>query len=200
MRKTRRSKRKGCLIALVIVFAPILCLYTFAEIKYRHRCVQLQNGFLIGPSTFFSEMVGWDIDVSLKFPDGKVLYRGRDNYIGFWNENMIGGRSYSGRKNPHSGLFIYDKDLGLIVAKQNPRLYRQFKIDNEITINRSQQTKTDLGSLFLFLSRNDVEHFNPNYPPHFEVEKFKINYKRSWCPTAWFEPEMADLESISAAQ
>ena len=145
-RKRPRKKRWGCLRVLGVFAGLFALLIVYVIIAVRYDCVAMPNGLLIGRTTFFSSLVGWDPDISIRYPDGRLLRRG-DGRIGFYDDESVGG-DYPGSictdgcRGSRNNRFVYVNGVGLILESQNPRLFHDYWERKIREHDRKQKTKT----------------------------------------------------------
>lgn len=180
------SHRFGCFGYIISFCGLILCLYIYGQIKGRQECVELPNGLLLGQATFFSEMIGWDTDLALKFPNGQVIVRG-DKRVIFWHDSAIAGTMYTDAAWKEIN-YIFVKDKGVYFEQSQPDMYQKhYNI-------HSKHKPTDVGSL---AGMNLMAVYIRLYHNQFDRENSDV-YRRDWCPTAWFESDMVDRDGALA--
>ncbi len=179
MADTDLRKRQGCLSFVrgflmsmggLFLFL-IVCWVILLNVSRRYECVEMPNGFLIGRATIFSSLMGWDPDVAIKYPDGRVFLRG-DRRMDFWDEDSLAGEYYETVEG-HGDRYIYLNDLGLILKSEQPKLYQHHYRRKRVVHRSSAQTSGGhVFRTYLLLNRDRAR-------------------RRNWCPTAFAWPHKA---------
>lgn len=180
----------------------VFLFYTIGFTSLQYRCVELPNGFLVGYAAVFPkkkrgvrDQLGKRPDMAIKHPDGRVLLRG-DSEIEYWDDQMIIGAAEIDADHKWN-RFIFVNDIGLIIKSEQQELYERYYVEKfEKNPEKMKFTPTNLFGIFLNL-------WNLWEPTGYEIYEGDSNllenkYRRPWCSTAIFEPEMVDLDSITA--
>ena len=171
------------------IIGTYLLLLSYAFFAKRFDCVVMPNGLIIGRATVFSEVVSWDgPDIAIKYPDGRIIRRG-DGSINFYDYDSVGG-SFPGDANGRANLFIYVKDVGLIVKSQQPIRFQYYwdrkkkgSPDTTRKPNYSTRKSEKIRDTWRW-----ADGASSNLGLVYSVLEADQKNQRWWCPTAWYLP------------
>ena len=179
-----RTRALGCLFGIFKTFGVLFLawfnLVLLGFVVERFECVEMPNGFLIGRATVFSEMIGWDPDIAIKYPDGRLFLRGDLRMI-FWDANSFSGhfaKTPEGKFNP----YIYVNGVGLVRKLEQPKMYQ------EILDKRMKRHIDDPRTISSHVYRVYMKLYYNEAGNNGELNFQDATHRRYWCPTAWFWP------------